>query len=872
MLYSSDARDWACHEVARRGGRDLRRLGDMATTASTATTSTDSPLAYRWLDDDGAAFGGPGLEPRWTSSRKDAVSTAYSAASRVWFTVSHGTLNEIYYPYIDRPQTRDMELLFTDGETFFHEEKRDFDYDFHYIHPESLAVRVKASELNGRYTVTKEFLSDPHYPVVLMNVRIEGDEAVLRRLKCYVLLAPHLEGGGANNNGRSIDMAGQRCVVAWKGKTALAMGVSGGGFSRSSCGYVGTSDGYQDLSRDMRMDWQFGEAKDGNIALTGEIDVSKQREFTVAIGFGSGRHAALSRMMQTLATPYAEQRDRFIEQWKRVGAPPRLGDGSMDGGRLSRISQNVVLAHEDKSYAGAFIASASIPWGASKGDDDLGGYHLVWTRDMVQSATALMACGRVETAVRALVYLACTQRADGGFSQNFWVDGDPYWSGIQLDEVAFPIILAWRLWKLNALDNFEVFPFVERAASFMVRYAPVTQQERWEENAGYSPSTLAVVISALLCAADIARAHQATELAGFLESYADWIEAHLDEWTTTDEGVLDAEVTRHYMRIRPPAEGEPFHNASVQPGWIHLSNRGPGETADFDAREIVDAGFLELVRYGVRRADDPLIVDSLKVVDKVLKIETPFGPCWRRYNHDGYGQRKDGGPYMGWGQGRAWPLLGGERAHYQLAAGAEQAAGMDVKSLIKAYEAFSSVGGMLPEQVWDREDLPAEGLYCGKSAGSAQPLVWAHAEYLKLLRSVVDGAVYDRISVVEERYAKPVGERTFVSTIEIFQKTRRVETIAAGKTLRVLDADPFRVVWTADNWATKQETTASRVGYPGSYADLLTTKTQTGSLKFTIFWPDRNQWLGQDFEVAIEAPKVAADETASTPVAAKPSN
>ncbi len=841
----------------------------MTTTAApdgaTSGAATDSPLAYRWLEADGAAFGAPGLEPRWTSSRKDAVSTAYSAASRVWFTVSHGTLNEIYYPYIDRPQTRDMELLFTDGETFFHEEKRDLDYDFRYIDPETLAVQVRASERNGRYTVTKEFISDPHYPVVLMRVTIEGDEAVLRRLKCYALLAPHLEGGGAHNNGRSIDVAGQRCLVAWKGNMALALGVSGGGFSRTSCGYVGTSDGYQDLSRDMQMKWQFGEALDGNIALTGEISIATHREFTVAIGFGSGRHAALSRTVQSLAAPWAQQRDRFIAQWKRVGAPPRLGEGSMDGGRLSRISQNVILAHEDKSYAGAFIASASIPWGASKGDDDLGGYHLVWTRDMVQSATALMACGRTETAVRALVYLACTQRSDGGFSQNFWINGDPYWSGIQLDEVAFPIILAWRLWKLNALENFDVFPFVERAAAFMVRYAPVTQQERWEENAGYSPSTLAVVISALLCAADIARAHQATDLAAFLESYADWIEAHLDEWTTTDDGVLDPAVKRHYMRIRPPAAGEPFHNAAVQPGWIHLSNRGPDETADFDARGIVDAGFLELVRYGVRRADDPLIVDSLKVIDKVLKIETPFGPCWRRYNHDGYGQGKDGGPYMGWGQGRAWPLLGGERAHFELAAG------NDPRPLIKAYEAFSSVGGMLPEQVWDHDDLPEEGLYRGRSAGSAQPLVWAHAEYIKLLRSVVDGAVYDRISVVEERYARPVKDRTFVSTVEIFQKTRPIDAVPAGHTLRLLDPEPFQVVWTADDWATKQQTDARRVGLPGLFADIPTRAEQTGSLRLTLYWPDRDAWLGADYEVKITAPKSAATAV-PPPVAEKPSN
>ena len=165
-----------------------------------------------------------------------------------------------------------------------------------------------------------------------------------------------------------------------------------------------------------------------------------------------------------------------MQQWARVASPPKLGAVAKDGGRLMRISHNVLLTHEDKTYSGAFIASASIPWGASKGDTDLGGYHLVWTRDMVQTATALLATGRTDTAMRALVYLACTQRTDGSFAQNFWIDGTPYWTGIQLDEVAFPIILAWRLWKLGGLGDFDIFPFVERAAAFLVRYAPVTQQ------------------------------------------------------------------------------------------------------------------------------------------------------------------------------------------------------------------------------------------------------------------------------------------------------------------------------------------------------------------------------------------------------------
>jgi glucoamylase len=507
----------------------------------------------------------------------------------------------------------------------------------------------------------------------------------------------------------------------------------------------------------------------------------------------------------------------------------------------------VILTHEDKTYSGAFIASASIPRGASKGDDDLGGYHLVWTRDMVQSATALLACGRCDTALRALVYLACTQHPDGSFAQNFWIDGTPYWTGIQLDEVAFPIILAWRLWKANELAGFNVFPFVEQAAGFLVRYAPITQQERWEENAGYSPSTLAAVIAALVCAADLARAHQSPELASFLECYADWIEANLDAWTTTDDGVLLPGVRRHYMRIRPPAQGEPFHNPNVPSGCLMLANREPGEKNVFDAREIIDGGFLELVRYGIRRADDPLIVDSVKVVDHVLKIETPNGTCWRRYNHDGYGQRKDGGPYMGWGQGRAWPLLGGERGHYEIAAG------RDAKPYLRALEHFSSIGGMLPEQVWDRADLPSEGMYFGQSAGSAQPLVWAHAEYIKLLRSALDGQVFDCIPVVKDRYGVESGKRTFQSGVEIFQKTRQISRMAAGLALRIVDPERFRVVYTTDGWATSSTLESHRVGYPGSFADIPTEPGKAQTIEFTLHWPVEDRWLGHNVQVAVEA-------------------
>ena len=826
---------------------------------------SDQPF-YRWLDQQGEAFGCPGLIPHWTSSVKDAVGTAYSASSRVWFTCSHGILNEIYHPTIDRAQVRDMGFLITDGETFVHEEKRHLISSFEYIHPEALGVRYVNRDPEGRYSLTKEIICDPHHSVVLQRVRLEGDADLLPRLKVYALLAPHLGGGGAGNTARAVDLAGRKALMAWKDEWALAMAASCG-FSRVSCGFVGASDGWQDLVDDYRMGWEFGSANGGNVAVMGEIDLagegrcvglagkaSKQEgpyaEFTVAIGIGEGTHTASQKAMGALSMSYDELRTRFIAQWQRAANPLWLAAKAQDGGNLMCTSHNVLLAHEDKTFAGAFVASASIPWGQVMSDDDMGGYHLVWTRDMVQTATALLACGRAETARRALVYLACTQQPDGGFAQNFWIDGTPYWRGKQLDEVAFPLILAWRLWKAGGLGELDIFPFVERAAGCLVRQAPITHQERWEENAGYSPSTLAAVISGLICAAEMSRACDGDVMGPFLEEFADWIEGHLEEWTVTFNGNLHPKIKRHYMRIRPPEKGEAYACESCGDEIIKLNNRPPGTRAEFEAREIIDAGFLELVRYGVRRADDKLIVDSLKVVDAVLKRDLPQGPGWLRYNFDGYGQRADGSAYEGSGKGRPWPLLTGERAHYELAAG------RDISALLRTYEGFATQGQMMPEQVWDEDDLPEHELWRGKPAGSAVPLVWAHAEYLKLLRSAMDGKVFDRIEPVYQRYSDPEGRKNIQRSIEVYTRQRPIQRMAAGRRLRIIDERRFDVRWTADGWKTMQTVQSRGFGSAGFSADVAP-PADAVEIEWTLHWTGQDAgpdaWLGYNVKVEIEA-------------------
>ncbi len=789
------------------------------------------------------AFGHPGMPPRWTRSEKEGVGTAYHTASRIWFTLSHGILNEVYFPTVDSPQIRDLEYLITDGESFFHEEKRDLVTELEYIDEHALGYRITKSDPQGRYRIVKEIISDPHLPCVLIYTRLEGSDAFLKKLHLYVLLAPHLEVGGWGNSAAKINVAGRTLLVAFKNRLHLALGATVP-FRRTSCGFVGASDGWTDLRDNLRMDWEFDYARNGNVAVMGELDLSKTRAFTLGLAFGFGLHGATTTLLQSLGILYEEHRERFREQWHRVCCDIlSLEKVSEDGGRLYRTSHSLLLAHEDKTYPGAIIASMSIPWGEVHGDEEgLGGYHLVWTRDLVNSATGLLAAGDLETPFRALIYLAASQLPDGGFYQNFWINGEPYWHGIQLDEVAFPILLAWHLHGLHALKDFDPYPMVLKAAHYLIRQGPATPQERWEEHSGYSPSTLAVNIAALICAAEFARLRKDNKTARFLEEYADFLESHIEAWTVTTQGSLVPEIPRHFIRIHPVDCHHPEPLEDPNAGSLILHNRPPREPFQFPANEIVDAGFLELVRYGIRKADDPLIEDSLRVIDAVLKVEPPFGPCWRRYNHDGYGQRADGGPYMGWGKGRAWPLLTGERAHYELAAG------RDVKRYIKAMEVFASKGGMLPEQVWDEPDRPEWGMYLGRPTGSAMPLMWAHAEYIKLLRSVHDGSVFDRIPDVADRYLKGKGRKD----LEAWKFNRRVRTVMAGKTLRVQAPAPFLLHWTLSEWKTVRDTEAASTAVGIHYVDIHIPKRQKAPVRFTFYWPIGDRWEGRDFSVDIQ--------------------
>jgi len=452
---------------------------------------------------------------------------------------------------------------------------------------------------------------------------------------------------------------------------------------------------------------------------------------------------------------------------------------SSDGRRLYRKSCELLLAHEDKSYPGAMIASMSIPWGETRSDEDLGGYHLRWTRDMAKCAAGLLAAEDVATPLRTLVYQTNCQSEEGGFFQNFWINGTPYWTSIQLDEVAFPVILAWRLDQAKALAEFDPYQMVLNAASYLIRQAPTTPQERWEESSGYSPSTLASTNAALVCAGAFARRSGDEGTAQFLEDFADFMEAHVETWTVTNCGLLVRQIVRHYVRINPSVVDSPAPDENPDHSQVTIRDREPGQRSDFPACEIVDAGFHELVRYGIRSAHDPLIEDSVRVVDAILRTDFACGPSLRRYNYDGYGQKDDGSPFQFWGVGRAWPLLTGERAHYELAAG------RNIRPYISALEHFCEWRRPLTGTGLGPRRLPAALLFRGKSACNAMPLMWAHSEYLKLLRSYRDDRVFISARIISRPSSEGANWRRLMSPL----------TSAASSTLsRIISGNTHRIL------------------------------------------------------------------------------
>jgi glucan 1,4-alpha-glucosidase len=389
-----------------------------------------------------------------------------------------------------------------------------------------------------------------------------------------------------------------------------------------------------------------------------------------------------------------------------------------------------VKAHEDKTYPGAFIASLTIPWGqAANAANGAGGYHYVWARDEYEQLSGLLAAGDTGAAQRGVQWLFTRQQqADGHFPQNSAPDGTPDQTNVQLDETAYPIILAQQI---GGITKAMYTDHIAKAADYLVAHGPTTPQERWEETGGYSPSTIADMIAGLTSAADLATKAGDAAGAAVYQATADEWQRNVEKWTYTTNGNIGD--GQYYIRIS--GSGNP--NDGAIRNWANGAGAHP-ENA------ITDAGFLELTRLGVKAPNDRYVEHSLDAVDQSLKVSTPSGELFKRYTFDGYGETADGAPWTGVGIGRPWPLLSGERGEYELAAGRPATA------QLKAMADSGNAGYLLPEQVWDQASR--FGFTFGGATGSAAPLAWAEAEYVRLAQSIDAGRPVDRPSVVAARY------------------------------------------------------------------------------------------------------------------------
>jgi glucoamylase len=803
--------------AAREGGGD--RSDVPALEPRTSISASDGVAGA-------VAFGAPGIDPTWSSSDKDYVTTALGG-SRIWATVGHGIINEVYWPSTGQPQIRDLGFYLV-GEHRWLDLKRVRRYRLTTPGPSLPALTI--IHFGDDYQLTLEVLPDPIRDVLLVRFNLIGP------YRLVVILAPHLGSTGRNNsvwvrNGVGYARSGNHCACLAANAPLLQL----------SCGYVGVSDGWQDLDRHGQLTYRFDTATDGNVAVTAETAAHR---CVLALGFAGNIHGALTRARTSLAVSFDALRAEFLQQWHDWSARlqlPRPDDALGDAGLLSAV---VLKIHEDRAYPGAVVASLSIPWGNST--DTLGGYHLVWPRDAALTAFALLAANQRSDVRHILAHLIATQQPEGHWPQNYFPSGEPFWNGVQLDAVALPVVLAAKLRELGESELAGTRRMVRSAIQFIAHHGPCSPQDRWEENPGVSPFTVAMAITAMV-AAQYWLPEEERRYA--LEVADDWNE-RLESWCYVRNTDLarDAEVGGYYVRIGNGADGMD----SVS-DWVQLRNRA-GEW--IRASALVSLDFSYLVRLGLRPPSDPRIQDTIKIVDRLLTVNTPSGPLYRRYNGDGYGEYPDGRAFDGNGVGRAWPLLVGERGHLAVLIGE------DPSPYLHTMWRCASVGGLLPEQVWDADPVPELGLEPGRPSGSAMPLLWAHAEFLKLLVARERRRPVELLQVVEERYGSadpkepvrtdqrgpPYGRD--VANAPHWRDEVPVLRLVAGRSLVIEDRELFTLQFGFDGWQRVEARAAVEQPF-GLWGVRLSAAELSGlkELNFTRRFGER--WEGVDHRVTL---------------------
>jgi glucoamylase len=799
-------------------------LLSLSACSDSTTAPIDEPIASTVTH---IAPGAPGADPVWAFSGKTGIGTSYepysngqyvdseaNPVSKVWFSVAQGILTETMYGMIHNAQLKELQFVIV-GNGFVDTEKENTNSTIEYLHtddqgrPLSLAYKIVNTDKDGKYKIEKHIFTDPTRDSLMMKVVFTAFEDGITP---YLYANPHIDNSGANDIA-SIENDALVAYTSADNSSVLTI-KSDIDYVKASVGFVGTSDGLVDLADNGQLDKLYqSTSKDkstvGNVALTAQYPTLNSNSYTVnfAIGFGHNKESSLNNANTTLETGYDAVLSAYLGDDKHIGWKDYLASltplnnmstNTADSGKLLYTSALVLKAQEDKTHAGALIASLSNPWGdtvsAKVGST---GYKAVWPRDFYQCAMAFLAMGDTQTPKVAFEYLKKVQvtaqtpgyeGTPGWFLQKTHVDGEIEWVGVQLDQTAMPIMLGWKLWQAGVLTDAETVKWyhdmLKPAADFLITGGkvkldwneteitpPSTQQERWEEQAGYSPSTTAAVIAGLVAASELAVLAKDEKSAQYL-SAARKLAAELETTMVANTGDFainqHAEVAPYYVRISP--------NGTPNTADKLLDNNGK---TGVDQRTILDGGFLELVRYGVKNAHDPIIKNSVFLIDNTklddnLRVKYEFTakdgstvPGYRRYGNDGYGEDiVTGLSYAEKGnteqqRGRVWPFFTGERGHYELAlAKASGTLNPNTKSqLIQTYvqgmETFANEGLMLPEQAWDGVGNATRYKYkMGQGTNSATPLAWTHAEYVKLVRSITDENVWDHYPIVTEQLSQ----------------------------------------------------------------------------------------------------------------------
>ena len=637
-----------------------------------------------------------GVDAHWPTAAKNGFGTSASSTSKVWFTLANGVMTELFFPTLDVPNVQILQMQVAIGGKI----ETELEDTFHRVEPirDALTFRQVNSAKSGEYTITKTYITDPRRNTVLID--IDFDSRARAQLSVYY--DPSLNNSGMHDSAWSEGDA----LFAVDGNKASAL--------IPSCGFAEVS----------------GRAK-GNVVQVGQL---KGKQCTLALGFGETAAQAATAARLSLARGFEATRREYETGWRSyVSRLPRIAKHQQQFNMAAMVLKGL----EDKTFSGASIASPSTPWGGGPNANEptVSGYHGVWARDLYHVATAFDAMGDRATALRLVNYLfRVQQKRDGSFPQNSWVDGRPIGGGLQMDQVALPLVLAYQLGRN---DKTTWTKHIKPAADFIVRHGPRTDQDRWEEKPGYSPATIAAQIAGLVCAAEIARIN-GDSAKKYLDTADHWAE-NVEEWTVTQTGHT---ARGYYLRITE--NDDPNDGAKMEINSSSLV---------VDERKILDAGFLELVRLGVKDPRDELIVESLALIDQMIAVKTPVGQGWYRYNHDAYGETPDGGKYDGRnGVGRLWTLLTGERGEYEIAAGDLASA----RTRLDTMAAFANDGLMIPEQVWDLKRAPSDAFRFGAGTGSATPLAWSMAQFIRLAMNIESGRNLETPKVVWQRY---VGSR-----------------------------------------------------------------------------------------------------------------